>query len=317
MNKNYDIVCFGAPLVEIMRTGIDLPMDAPDMFEGPYPSGDTAIMIGAAAKMGAKTALFGVVGDDDFGSCIIKRLKNDGVDTGFLRVAPSETTGIAFVAYFGDGSRKFVFTAPSSAARLLNEDDISCEVLMNTRWLHVSGFPLSISSSICAAVEKALSIIGPDVKVSFDPNLRPEVMKSGEIRRICDRVLERCDLFLPSANEAAFFTGKVTDDEGCRYFAQKGKLVVLKKGRDGCVIYNADERLVIPSYPVDEADPTGAGDAFCGAFITALTEGRGISEAGLFANALGALSVTKKGPMEGIADRCDVETLVKSGLTKE
>jgi len=316
MHQSYDIVCFGVPLVEIMRTKIDIPMNNPGTFEGPFPSGDTAIMIGAAAKMGAKTALFGVVGEDDFGDCIIQRLANDGVDTRFLRAVPFETTGIAFVAYFGDGSRKFVFTAPNSAARLLCEDDVCPQVLSNTKWLHVSGFPLSISPSICAAVEKALSLIGPDVKVSFDPNLRPEVMKGGEIRRLCDKVLERCDLFLPSAGEAAFFTGRDNDDEGCRHIAQTGKLVVLKNGKDGCVVYNMSgdsdiSRLAVPSYPVDEIDPTGAGDAFSAAFITALCEGRNPADAARFANALGALSVTKQGPMEGLVNRTEVEELMK------
>jgi len=314
--QSYDIVCFGAPLVEIMRPGINMHMYEPGLFEGPYPSGDTAIMIDAAAKMGAKATLFGVIGEDDFGRCITQRLTRDGVDVSYLRTAPFETTGIAFVAYFGDGSRKFIFTAPNSAARLLCEDDVASQVLMNTKWLHISGFPLSISSSACTAVEKALSMTGPDVKVSFDPNLRPEVIKGGEIRRICDRVLERCDLFLPSAGEAALFAGTGNDDEGCRHFAKAGKLVVLKNGKDGCVIYENNERLMIPSYPVEEVDPTGAGDAFCGAFITALCENRSLSEAGRFANALGALSVTKKGPMEGIVDRAVVEALMKSGGTK-
>jgi len=73
---------------------------------------------------------------------------------------------------------------------------------------------------------------------------------------------------------------------------------------------------MIPSIPVDEVDPTGAGDAFCGAFITALCEGWSLLEAGRFANTLGALSVRVKGPMEGIVDRAEVEALIRQGNEK-
>ena len=48
-----------------------------------------------------------------------------------------------------------------------------------------------------------------------------------------------------------------------------------------------------------EVDPTGAGDTFCGAFLTALVEGKDLRECARFANAAGALSVLKQGPMEG------------------
>jgi len=310
--KEYDLVCFGTPLVEIMRKELENPLHMPFDFTGPYPSGDTAIMIDSAANMGARTAYFGVVGNDDFGRCIKKRLENDGVDTSGVRSVDSENTGIAFVAYFSDGCRKFIFTAPHSAARLLCQDDINYDVLSKTKWLHISGFPLCISESSRLAIKKALAFVDSEVKVSFDPNLRHEVMSNMQIRELCDEILERCDLFLPSAGEAALFSNMNTDEEGCRYFSGKGKLVVMKQGKYGCVVYSDNEERRIPSFSVEEVDPTGAGDVFCGAFIAAVNQGKDIYEAGRFANAAGALSVTKKGPMEGIVTRQDVEDYLKT-----
>jgi len=69
--------------------------------------------------------------------------------------------------------------------------------------------------------------------------------------------------------------------------------------------------LDVPTFDVEEVDPTGAGDAFCAAFITGLIEGKSLYDTGLFANAVGALSVRKKGPMEGIPSRQDVETFIR------
>ena len=55
----------------------------------------------------------------------------------------------------------------------------------------------------------------------------------------------------------------------------------------------------IPGWPVEEIDPTGAGDCFSAAFIAGLEAGWPLENVGRFANAAGALAVTKMGPMEG------------------
>jgi sugar/nucleoside kinase (ribokinase family) len=91
--------------------------------------------------------------------------------------------------------------------------------------------------------------------------------------------------------------------------AQQGKLVVLKQGPAGCRIFTKDGDIQVPGFVVEEIDPTGAGDSFCAGFTVALLEGMGLEAAGRFANAVGALAVTKKGPMEGAPTRAEVNAL--------
>ena len=93
------------------------------------------------------------------------------------------------------------------------------------------------------------------------------------------------------------FTGAATDDEGCGIWAKQGKTVVLKNGEQGCRIFSGNQVLDVPSFSVEEVDPTGAGDTFCGAFLAALIDGKSLSECGRFANAAGAMSVRRQGPM--------------------
>ena len=124
-------------------------------------------------------------------------------------------------------------------------------------------------------------------------------------------VLERADLILPSKSEAMMFTGAATDDEGCRQWASQGKMIILKNGEAGSRIYTKDEIIDVPSFQVEEVDPTGAGDTFCGAFLTALIEGKSIRECGRFANAAGAMSVRKQGPIEGAPSREELEAFLK------
>jgi fructokinase len=63
------------------------------------------------SSLGLKTGFIGVVGNDDFGVSLITKLKQDGVDISQVRTHPNKTTGIAFVQYNKDGSRKFIFAA--------------------------------------------------------------------------------------------------------------------------------------------------------------------------------------------------------------
>ena len=307
----YDIVTMGPLLCEVMRKELDKPLDAPADFTGPYPSGDTAIMLNAAAKLGAKCAMIGVVGDDGFGRCITNRLQESGADISMVRVHPEAATGVAFVCYYSDGSRSFLYHVHHAAPGFLNADDVDIEKLKDAEWVHVSGFTLATNQDSADAVYKEIRELPDNVKICFDPNIRPEALSVEEIKALCAPVIERAQLILPSKTEAAMFTGAATDDEGCRQWAAQGKLVVLKNGEAGCRIYSGNEVWDVPGFRVTEVDPTGAGDTFCGAFLTALIEGKDLYECGRFANAAGAMSVRKQGPMEGAPSREELEAFLR------
>jgi sugar/nucleoside kinase (ribokinase family) len=298
------VISLGTMLVEIMRVDLDRPLgQVGGAFAGPFPSGDPAIYIDTVARMGHAAGYIGAVGDDDFGRCILDRFAQDGVDFSCGKVLPDHTTGVAFVAYFGDGSRKFLFHWRHAAAGRLGPDQVRPEYFSQVKWLHLTGSTLAVNDSSRAAAMRALEVLPPGARVSFDPNIRPEVLTVAEIRDLCRPVLDRADIVLPSAGEAMMFTGAGSDEAGCRELAAAGKLVVLKQGASGCRIYERESEIEVPGFAVEEVDPTGAGDAFCGGFTAALLEGMPLAEAGRFANAVGALAVPKKGPMEGTPTR--------------
>ena len=308
----YDIVTVGPLLCEVMRKELDKPLDKAADFTGPYPSGDAAIMLNAAAKLGAKCAMIGVVGDDGFGRCVTDRLKEDGVDCSMIRVQPGASTGVAFVCYYSDGSRNFLFHVHHAAPGMLTPDDIPIGKLKGTKWVQISGFTMSVNQNSADAVYKLVKELPEDTKISFDPNIRPEALSVEEIKALCRPVVERASLIFPSKGEAAMFTGLPDDEAGCRFWAEQGKIVVLKNGEAGCRIYTKDEILDVPSFQVEEVDPTGAGDTFCGAFMAALLEGKSIRECGRFANAAGAMSVRSQGPMEGAPSRAELEEFLNT-----
>jgi sugar/nucleoside kinase (ribokinase family) len=180
------------------------------------------------------------------------------------------------------------------------------------KWLHVTGFSLSASTTCEQAFHRALDMIPEDASVSFDPNIRPEILSVDQIKKLCGRFIDRAQVVFPSMHEASMFTNASDDDEGCRIWRKAGKLVVLKNGRKGCRVYGDEGIFDVPTFDVEEVDPTGAGDAFCAAFLTGLIEGKSLRETARFANAVGALSVRKMGPMEGIPTRAEVESFLRS-----
>ncbi len=301
-----EVISIGSLLVEIMRKGLDQPLNAPADFAGPYPSGDCAIYIDTVARLGHSAGFIGTVGRDDFGQCLLDRFERDHVDASQITILPDETTGVAFVAYFSGGSRRFIYHWRHAAAGRLGPQHVRSEYLERTRWLHLTGCNMAASSSAKEACMKAMQLLPPDACLSFDANLRPELLTIEEIRELVQPVVQRATVILPSLSEAAMLTGLDTDEEGCRLWVAQGKTVVLKMGPRGCRIYSGDRVIDVPGFAVEEVDPTGAGDSFSAGFTVAMLENMPLEEAGRFANAVGALAVTRLGPMEGAPSRHQV-----------
>lgn len=295
------VIALGELLVEVMRKDVDQPLSRPGEFVGPFPSGAPAIFIDAVARLGASTGFIGVVGADDLGECVLSRLRDDGVDIEHVRTAAGYTTGIAFVSYRSDGSRSFVFHLRQAAAALLSPEDVDAAYVAQAQFVHVTGSALAISESARQACYKAVQACkAAGGRVSFDPNVRPELLGIDRVREMCQPVLQQCDLLLPSGPEATMLTGDADEEVACRALVAGGiPIVALKRGAAGSTVFTARQAIDAPPLPVKEVDPTGAGDCYGGAFVVGLLEGWELAYIARFANVVGALAVTRKGPMEG------------------
>jgi len=298
------IVSIGELIVEIMRKRVDSPLDRADDFIGPFPSGAPAIFIDQVARLGHEAAFIGAAGADDFGKCLVDRFEQDGVDARYVSRIEELATGCAFVTYFSDGSRRFIFHMGNSAAGRLPEP--TAEMFAGADWLHICGSSLSASEPMRRACYRACELAAEaGARISFDPNLRPELLGGEEaLRRICAPVIQAAALVLPSSTEAELLTGIGGAEAACDTLLNSGvEIVALKQGSAGCKLFAATDTVTVPAYQVDAVDPTGAGDCFDAGCVVGLTEGLSLEETGRLANACGALGATVKGPMEGCAWR--------------
>jgi fructokinase len=305
------IVVMGEILVEIMATQIGQTFLEPGLFEGPYPSGAPAIFADQAGRMGIPTAMIGCVGPDDFGTLNVERLRASGVDVSGIRRVGGTTTGIAFVTYGRDGGRDFLYTIPTSASASLSPDQLLPEQFEGCRWFHLMGSSL-FNGQIAQAARLGVELArAAGAKVSFDPNIRKELLTHPEIAATIDEVVGMCDLLLPSeADVAHLYPGLSGEEAGAKFLKAGREMVVLKMGAGGSMLITRDRHLVMPALPVHEVDPTGAGDCFGGTFVAALCHGFPPERALRLANAAGALAVTRKGPMQGNSTLAELEAFL-------
>jgi fructokinase len=302
------IVTMGEILVEVMATRIGQTFREPGLFAGPYPSGAPAIFADQAARVGAATAMIGCVGDDDFGALNVERLRASGADVAAIRRVPGSTTGIAFVTYREDGGRDFVFTVAESAAAALRAGQLDPATFAGCRYFHVMGSSL-FSPEIAAAVRRGVELAKEaGAKISFDPNVRKELLALPEVEATIDAIVGVSDLLLPSEVDLAQLRpGMAEDDAAGSLLADGREMVVVKRGARGSVYFDAGRRIETPAFAAEEVDPTGAGDCFGGTFVACLALGVPLERALLLANAAGALAVGRKGPMEGNSTMAELD----------
>jgi sugar/nucleoside kinase (ribokinase family) len=310
-----DILTFGEALAEIMRPDVDQPLDTPGPFVGPYPSGAPFIFAVQAARLGAKVAGVGAVGDDAFGKGFVEHLRADGVDTSGIRVLSGYSTGVTFIAYSSDGSRDFVFHLRHAAAGQITPGMLDERLFDGLRLLHLNGSTLSINDQCLTTGLRALELARPTgAKISFDPNIRPQLMAVERAREAFAPFLAAADIILPTEEEALLLTGAPTIEQAASELLgqHRARIVVVTHGKVGCTIYTHETTQPIPGYTVEEVDPTGAGDCFDAGFLVRWLAGDTLADAGRFANACGALAVTERGPMAGARMLADVEALMRS-----
>ena len=307
-----DIVTFGELLIEFVATRIGQTFDSPGTFEGPFPSGAPAIFAAQAARQGASVEIVGCVGQDAFGEAIIRRLADEGISVKSVARCADRPTGTAFVAYRADGERQFVFNIGQSAAGLLDQSSLSPDLFEGCRYLHIMGSSLYNRGAILAARAATAEARRRGSRISFDPNIRLELMGSPEVREVLWEIVEICDLFLPSESDLRFFYPGLDSDEVIKRILDRPSLqaVILKRGAAGSSYVDRKWRIEARAFEVTEIDPTGAGDCFCGTFLACLVLGVPVEQALVRANAAGALAVLRCGPMEGNSSKSDLDCFI-------
>lgn len=253
---------------------------------GPGGACNVAIM---AARLGLPVASMGEVGDDRFGQLVLSGLRQEGVDLAHVLVTPTSQTPVAVVlvdesgepAYLGFRGRLTQFSLLPSWRAALTQ---ACALFIDG-WVEDAGMP----AMILAAVEIARA---QGVPIFFDPGPgNPNLNNDWHTA-----VAAHSTVLLLNEREAARLSGLADAwAMGPALLALGPKLVVLKRGARGCLLFTLQEAVEAPGFAVPLVDATGAGDSLAGAVMAGYLRGLPVADLGLLANAAGAAKVQKRG----------------------
>jgi ribokinase len=270
-----------------------------------FPGGKGANQAVAARRLGASVAMVGQVGADAFGDELFKTLEAEGVESSGVRRVADRTTGVALISVASDGQNAIV-VAPGAnmiwdeASVVGAERAVSgCRVLV----LNLEVPPAVIARAVRAGRQGGARVI-----------LNPAPHRVGD-----ESVFGEVDFFVPNQVEAALFGGiepnTVADwcEAGRRLRRLGPRAVIVTLADEGAVIVDEEGPRRVPTFPVSVVDTTAAGDAFVGGLAVALLRDTPVVDAVRFANACGALAVTRQGAQPSLPARGDVERLIDGG----
>ena len=267
------VVAIGELLIDFVPQQKGCSLDEVTHFER-VAGGAPANVAAAVARLGGRAAMVSQVGEDAFGTHILKVLRSNGVDTTHVFRTGRANTGLAFVSLDATGNREFSFFRNPSADLFLSQDQITADIFDDCAALHFCSVDL-VDWPVRAAHRKAIGLARrAGAIVSFDPNVRLPLWSSPEECQAAIReFLPYADLVKLSDDEVEFVTGCADErDAAEKLFAMGCRLLIVTRGTDGSAAYtSAGAQGFAETLRVPVTDTTGAGDSFIGSFLYQLT----------------------------------------------
>ena len=279
-----------------------------------FPGGKGANQAVGSARLGVVTALYAKVGADPFGQQLLRSLQQDKVLTQEIIVQSDVPTGVAIIWVDRQGENMIVIS-PGANGQV--DQAYVDYVLPKIVQADVLLLQLEIPIGTIAYLLERL------------PSERPFViLDPAPVRDLSSLALERVDLLTPNLIELELLAQKSVwggSAGGTRSIDEKvlqkvmallaGRTrvrgLICKAGEQGAYLFRAGRFRHFSAYPVNVVDTTAAGDAFNAGLAVAFAEGRSLEEAIRFANAAGALAVTKEGAQPSLPRREEVEAFLK------
>ncbi len=253
------------------------------------PGGKGANQAVAAARLGAEVYMVGSVGDDEFGKQIVNNFTSNGVITTYVKPVTHLETGTAHIT-LADGDNSIIvvkgandYVTPELVEKAL---DVICKSDIVLIQQEIPEETVEYVTDICFA------------------NDVPLILNPAPARPISKAVIEKVAYLTPNESEAAILFENKDIHEILKEFPNK---LLVTEGKNGVRYFDGKNENLIPSYPVETVDTTGAGDTFNAAFAVAVAEGKSMEDSIRFANRAASLSVTKFGAQGGMPTREEVE----------
>lgn len=285
----FDVVCVGVATLDRIAIVDAMPGEDTRIVAEPFVvagGGPAATAAVALARLGARVAFCGVVGDDAAGREIRASLEGEGVDTRWLTAEAGTRTTESVILVTRHSGARTIITTPSTAPAAASVP------LDASRWLHVdqTGYaPVRAALATTDAADRPL--------LSVDAG-----------NPIAGLDLDGVDLYAPTATSIAASVPSSSLEESMRRARAAGaRDVVVTDGSAGSRFLRGDEVATVPAFAVDPVSTMGAGDVFHGALLAGLVAGDDLASAVRLANVVAALSCRGLDGRSAIPRRSEAE----------
>ena len=301
------IVVFGSFVVDLTSRSQGLPVPGQTILGSSFkmgPGGKGSNQAVAAHRAGADVTLVTKVGKDVFGKVALDFYKGEGMNTDYILEDEKRETGVALILVDENSAQNEIVVVPAACANISMDEVEKCRALIEGADILLLQHEINFDAQY-----KVIDIAyNAGVKIVLNPAPACEVPED---------VLKKIYCVTPNETEAQVLTGvevKNLEDaqKAAKVFLDKGvKNVVITMGSLGAFATDGEKSELVPRLSVNAIDTTGAGDAFNGGFVMALSEGKDLFTALRYGNATGALSVTKLGTAPAMPMRAEIDAMVK------
>lgn len=316
--KRFDVTALGELLIDFTESGKS-PQGNP-LVEA-NPGGAPCNVLAMLNKLGKKTAFIGKVGNDAFGRQLSEAVGKSGTDISGLVTDNDVHTTLAFVHTLSGGEREFSFYRNPGADMMLRKDEVKEDIIKSARIFHFGTLSLT-HDSVREATRYAVDIAKKNnLLVSFDPNLREPLWNSLDDAKVqIEYGLSKCDILKISDNELEFITGTCDYQKGAKLLQDTYKIPIIfvTMGKEGSLACYKDAIVFKETFSdIKPIEKTGAGDTFTACALNYILENglenlleNNLRELLTFANAAASIITTRKGALNSMPEREEIEALI-------
>ena len=295
-NKNIDILCVGEVLVDFIGHQNNVLINETRDYHR-YLGGSSANVAMNCKRLGLSSTLVSTVGNDGFGEYIFKRLNEVKVNTKHLKKSENNSTSVIFVSR-SNGTPDFM--PYRNADYHISEDQITTEMLSQTKIFHTTCFALSKNPAQTTILKKAEEAHKKGCKLSIDVNYAKELWETKE--QALQVIKNYCQLNplikISEDDMLRLFEKQLPHKEIFEFFHNLGvETVCLTLGSEGVKLSQKGKDIIqLPAIKIEKVmDTTGAGDAFWSGFLFAYIKEKSIEDCLQIALKLAALKLQNVG----------------------
>jgi len=321
-----DLICLGRAGVDFYAEQIGSRLEDVASF-AKYIGGSSTNIACCSSRMGLKTALITRVGNEHMGQFIREQLEREGVDTRLVKTDPDRLTALVVLGIKDQDTFPLIFFRENCADMAISEDDLDASFIAKSKALLITGTHLSTTQVYNTSKAALRMAREAGVKTVLDIDYRPVLWGlttrgDGETRFVAsDNVTEHLlsvlgdfDLVVGTEEEIHIAGGSTDTLQALRTIRERtDAILVLKRGPFGASVYEAeipvslDDGVTVAGVTVDVLNVLGAGDAFISGFLRGWINGEGFELALTYANACGALVVSRHGCTPAMPTRDELD----------